>query len=81
MDPLAAMVLGGGSVYVERCVSSSEEVHALLKEGKLQFPLMFSWTDSSGSECRRLVSTCKGIEECFDRSEGSELSVRSSSIL
>lgn len=81
MDPLVAMVLRCGSLYVERQVSSPQGVRAFLEKGELQFPLIFSWTDSSGNECQRLVLTDKGIEECFARSEGNELSVRSSSVL
>lgn len=81
MDSLAAMVFGNGSLYVERWVSSEEEVRMFLKKGELQFPLLFSWTDGYGNGCQRLVQTHKGIEDCFARSEGNELSVRSSSVL
>ena len=81
MDPLVAMVLGNGSLYVERQVSSEEEVRMFLEMGELQFPLLFSWTDGRGNGCQCLVFTDEGIDKCFARSEGNELSVRSSSVL
>lgn len=81
MDSLRVMVSEQSSLYVERRVDSLKEVRALLEKGELQFPLIFSWTDAFGNGCERLVQTQRGIEECFARSEGGELSVRSPSLL